>query len=212
MHRIDSPHSIKNQFHVSAPGAIDDDKTTEFTSEWLNAVQEEICGVIEVFGGKLAKGHEFERQMATVLQELKFGLNASIENQKKECSKKIIDEIEKSKFDFKSEMDLVRKEISKETQARELEHKEIIDDLYDDNPDRTETPAWRLHEITKRIEAIESQIVADHKKIKFLARCMIYFGRGELFLIELVDRKLGIRGTNAQSLTNDLVAMIDELK
>ena len=68
MHRIDSYGHKHNRFYIPEEGAIDDDKRTEFSAEWLNSVQEELCLLLEAFGIRLDKDNE--GQVATLAKKL----------------------------------------------------------------------------------------------------------------------------------------------
>ena len=70
MHRIDTQGHKQNRFSDGNPTDTTGETGTVIDAAWLNAVQEEICGVIEAFGGKLSKGQEYERQMASHLKKV----------------------------------------------------------------------------------------------------------------------------------------------
>ena len=55
MHRIDGPGHKNHRFYRPDPEAIDDNRGTLLTAEWLNALQEELAAVIEGAGLPLAK-------------------------------------------------------------------------------------------------------------------------------------------------------------
>ena len=78
MHRIDTQGHKQNRFSDGNPTDTTGETGTVIDSSWLNAVQEEICGVIEGFGGKLGKGRELEGQMADVLQKAFLDLEGRI--------------------------------------------------------------------------------------------------------------------------------------
>ena len=56
MHRIDTQGNKKGRFYDGDPSGTDIKGATVLDASWLNAVQEEICGVISSGGMKLEKG------------------------------------------------------------------------------------------------------------------------------------------------------------
>ena len=56
MHRIDTEGNKDGRFYDGDPSGTDINGATVLDASWLNAVQEEICGVITSGGVKLEKG------------------------------------------------------------------------------------------------------------------------------------------------------------
>lgn len=70
MHRIDSSGNVDNQFHPGNPAT--GQQATQIDAPWLNAVQEEIAGVIEGANISLAKGTN--NQLAAAITALIAGV------------------------------------------------------------------------------------------------------------------------------------------
>ena len=132
MHRIDTRGNVDNRFRFPPDGTLPGDMiATKVSDKWLNAVQEEICGVIEAFGGKLGKGQESERQMAGVLQNIKINMDKQIT--------------------------AIRNTLAEEIKSRGTEFTTIWDEMYDEDS-LSMNLARKISYLDTRILALEKKI------------------------------------------------------
>ena len=78
MYRIDSEGSVDGKFSNGSGNEENNQAGTALDAEWLNAVQEEICGVIESVDLDLTKGNDSQLLQAidTKLGPLKKDIEA----------------------------------------------------------------------------------------------------------------------------------------
>lgn len=122
MHRIDTQGHQQNRFSDGNPTDPTGETGTIIDASWLNAVQEEICGVIEALGGKPCKGLEYEKQMAEVLKKSHQALEQRTEEKMLDLRKKMISQMDEIKFGFLREIERLEMQTNRKKTSNKEHH------------------------------------------------------------------------------------------